>query len=180
MSACVGDPLGILHIVCVGKDGTGGVADSDLRMTALAVGGVDGGFQVFDIVERVKNTDDINTVRNGTLHQIFHTVIRIVAIAEHILSAEKHLQLGVGTMELDGAQALPRILVEKAQAGVIGRAAPAFQRIVADPVERIQNREHVLRCHSGGDQRLVRVAQRGFGYFDFLCHNLFSPAISSM
>ena len=127
MCAGVRNALGVLDIVFVGKDGAGGVADGNLRVTALFVCRPDGGFQVFDIIERVKNADDVDAVGDRALHQILDAVIRVMAVAQHILSAEQHLQLGVGTVILDGAQALPRILVQKAQARVIGRAAPAFQ-----------------------------------------------------
>ena len=61
------------------------------------------------------------------------------------------------------AQPLPRVLVQKAQAGVERGAAPAFERIVADRVEHFAGREHLLERHARGGLRLVRVAQDGIG-----------------
>ena len=101
-----------------------------------------------------------------------------MAVAKHILTAEQHLQLGVGAMLLDGAQTRPRVFIQKAETGVIGRAAPALEGIVTDFVELIENRQHFLGGHSCRNQGLVRVAQRGLCYFYLFCHVRY-PFISS-
>ena len=178
VSARVSNALSVLNIVLVGKNGTCGVADGNLSVAALAVSRLDSGLQVLDVVERVKDTDNIDAVRNRALYEILNAVVRVVAVAEHILSAEEHLELCIGAMILDRAKSYPRILVEEAKAGVKRCAAPAFEGIVADFVELVENRKHILGCHSGRNQRLVRVTQRSLRYSDFLCHiALFSPLV---
>ena len=79
-------------------------------MTALFFGSLDGGLQVTRIVERVEDTDDINTVGNRLLHKVFDHVVGIMA-AENILTAEEHLQFCVFDMAANGAQSVPRIFI---------------------------------------------------------------------
>jgi hypothetical protein len=57
------------------------------------------------------------------------------------------------------AQAHPRVFTEKADAGIKGGAAPAFQRPVANVVERGANRQHVIKSQAGGKQGLVGVGR---------------------
>lgn len=83
-------------------------------------------------------------------------------------NAEQHLQLRIRAFLTQSAQALPRILVQEAEAGIIRCAAPALQRIEADLIQFFQNRKHVRKRHAGRKQRLVRVAQNQFGNANFL------------
>ena len=61
------------------------------------------------------------------------------------------------------AQPLPRILIQKTQAGVERGAAPTLERVVADRVENFAGGEHLFERHARGSLRLVRVAQDGVG-----------------
>ena len=60
-------------------------------------------------------------------------------------------------------QPLPRILVQKAQAGVERGAAPALKRVISDRVENFAGGEHLLERHARGSLRLVCIAQDGVG-----------------
>ena len=166
------DPLRIVHIILVGEHRAGGVGNGHLRVRALLLGSLDRCLKVLDIVQRVENTDDINTVCDGALYKVFQNVIRVMTVAQHILAAEQHLQLRVGAHLTDGAESVPRILVEEAQAGVERCAAPALQRMEADLVHLLQNGNHVANRHSCCNQRLVRVTQHRLGNPDLLCHIL--------
>ena len=44
------------------------------------------------------------------------TVVGIVIVAKHVLAAQQHLQRSLFDVLLENAQALPRVLVEEAQA----------------------------------------------------------------
>ena len=50
--------------------------------------------------------------------ELFHHVVCVVLVAQDVLAAQQHLQLGVRQGLAQLAQALPRILVQEAQAGV--------------------------------------------------------------
>ena len=64
-------------------------------MALLLLGSLNGSLQVADVVEAVKNTDNINPVCDRLLNEVLYHIICIVVVAQDILSAEQHLQLGV-------------------------------------------------------------------------------------
>ena len=146
-----------------------GVADAGLHMSLFLNGCLNGGFQVAGIVQCVKNTHDVDAVCNRLLHKVFHHIVSIVAIAQHILAAEQHLQLSVGHFFAQDAQALPGIFVQETNAAVKGRAAPALYRVVTYFVHSGQNGAHFVHGHAGSDQRLVRIAQSNFCDLDGFC-----------
>ena len=132
-------------------------------MAALFNGGANGSFQVPCIVQCIENTNNINTVRDRFLYEVFHDVVGIMTVAEDVLSTEQHLQFCVFNVAANGAETLPRIFVEEAQAGIKGGTAPCFQSVIADFIEVFEDREHFFRRHTGRGKRLMRVTQDGFG-----------------
>jgi hypothetical protein len=82
-----------------------------------------------------------------------------VAVAEQVLPAQQHLQLGVGHQLAEGPQPLPRVFVEESDAGVVGRAAPALDAPVAGLVDVGARIDHVFHGHAGRHQALVGIAQ---------------------
>lgn len=61
------------------------------------------------------------------------------------------------------------------QAGIECRTAPAFYCMVSNLIHLSDDRKHLLRCHSGCNQRLVRVTKDSFHdlnrLFLFICHS---------
>ena len=157
------DLLGQLEEVFLGVHRADRVADGDFAVAAVFLGGLDGLLEVAQIVQRIEDADDVNAVLDGLFDELIHHVVRIMLVAENVLAAEEHLQLGVGHRLAQRAQALPRIFVQKAHAGVERRAAPALQRIVADLIQLVRDGQHLLQAHTGCGLRLVRVAQNGIG-----------------
>ena len=144
-------------------DGGHGVAEGGLHLSVVLLGGLDGLLQIADVVEGVEDADDIDAVLDALAAEGVHHVVGVVLVAQNVLAAEQHLQLRVLHVLADGAQALPRILFQKAHAGVKGSTAPALQRVVADGIQLLQRRQHVLDGHAGGRLRLVGVTQDGIG-----------------
>ena len=64
-------------------------------MALFLLGSLNGSLQIADVVEAVKDTDDVNTVCDGFLNKVLHHIVSIVVVAQNILSAEQHLQLGI-------------------------------------------------------------------------------------
>ena len=64
-----------------------------------------------DIIQRIKNADDIDSVFHGILHKLSHHIIRIVMISQYILSAQKHLKLRIRHCLPNLPQTLPRIFI---------------------------------------------------------------------
>ena len=121
---------GALHLVHQGDkvanrmDLAGGIANCRLHLSAGLFGGTDRGDQVAGIVQGVEDTQNVDAVLDGLLHERLDDIVRIVMVAKQVLTAKKHLQLGVLDVGANGAQALPGILVQKAQARIERRAAP--------------------------------------------------------
>ena len=148
----------------------GGVAQGALGMFAGGFHGFDGHTQVTHVVHRVEDAEYVDAIHGGLGDKGAHHVIAVVAIAKQVLPAQEHLQTGVGQRRLEQAQALPRVFLEEAHTGVEGRAAPDFQRPVANLIELGADRQHVFGAHAGGDQRLVGVTQDGVGDKNLLAH----------
>ena len=62
------------------------------------------------VVQRVENTQDVNAVGNGLLHKILDGVVRVMAVAQHVLAAEQHLQQFGISLRAGGG---PTVLVQK-------------------------------------------------------------------
>ena len=117
---------GQLDEVVLVVHGALGVADGSLHHTAVLLDELHGGLHIAGVVQGVEDTHHINAVFNGLLAESLYHVIRVVAVAQNVLAAQQHLQLGVGKALLQGAQALPGVFVQKAHAHVEGGAAPAL------------------------------------------------------
>ena len=83
--------LPVIHGVSIAQ----GIAQSNLSMALFLLGSLNGSLQIADVVEAVKDTDDVNTVCDGFLNKVLHHIVSIVVVAQNILSAEQHLQLGI-------------------------------------------------------------------------------------
>ena len=179
ISAHVLNPLGNILPVVQGVGIAQGVAQCNLRMSFFPVGGLYSCLQVADIIQTVKDTDNINTVGNGLLYKVLHNIVCIMVISQDVLSAEQHLQLGVLKSVSQFPQSLPGIFLQETEAGIKGSAAPALNRMVAYLVHLINNGQHLLSGHSGRKQRLVGVTKDGFHNLHwplfYLCHSYNPP-----
>ena len=157
-----------------GVHGAGSVRDSDLNMSALALCSVDSGLEVAGVVQRIKNTDNVDAVSDRLLYEICDNVVGVMTVAEDVLTAEKHLELGILDRITDNAESLPRVLAEKAQACIEGCTAPCLESMVADLVHSAEHGKHILGSHSCSNKRLMRIAQTGLADLDLfvLCHEI--------
>ena len=103
--------LSVIHKVFRSEYRAGGIGNGNLGVSLFLLRGLNSRLQVFDIVQSVKNTDDIDTVGHRLLDEIFQDVVGIMAVAQHILASEQHLQLGIGAFLPNGAESVPRVLV---------------------------------------------------------------------
>ena len=145
-------------------NGAYGVAYSRLAYSAVFFTALHSLFHIARIVKRVKNTDNVNAVFNRLFNEHINHVIGIMLVAEQVLTAQKHLQLGVGHMLFKGAQSLPRVLVQKAHTRVKRSAAPTFKAPVAYRIKLFKRGKHILNTHTRSRLRLVRITENGIGY----------------
>ena len=157
---------GICITQCVGK--------CNLCVAAFLLGCVNRSLKVAEVVQAVEDTDDIDSVCNGLLHEILYYVIGVVIVAEDVLSAEEHLQLRILEACAKLAETIPRVFLEEAKARVKRSSAPALYGVISDLVHLVDNRKHQFRRHSCSNQRLVRIAQDGLcnlnRFFNLICH----------
>ena len=141
----------------------GGVAEGALGVGAVAAHRLQSGLHVARVVHGIEDAEHVHAVFHRALHEAFHHVVGVVAVAEQVLAAQQHLQRGFRHRFFQLAQAEPRILAEEADAGVKGGAAPAFEGAVADVIEGGGNGQHIVETQAGGEQGLVGVAQDDIG-----------------
>ena len=56
-------------------------------MSAFLIAGFYGAFQVTQVVQTVKNSDNVNTVCDGFLYEVLNHIISIMTISKNILSS---------------------------------------------------------------------------------------------
>ena len=122
--------LGKLDISLCVVHGTERVANSTRCVSARLNCLVNGNLEVSYIVKCIKNPDDVDSVFNALCHKFSYNIVRVMLVAEKILTSEKHLKLCVRTCLANLSESLPRILVQVTQTRIKCCAAPAFQRVV--------------------------------------------------
>ena len=168
--------LGKAHEVGHGVDGARGVAERRLALPSRLVASLDGRLEVAHVVQGVEHAHDVDAVLDRLLHHGADHVVGVVLVAEEVLAAQQHLQAAVGRRLANGAQTLPGVLVQKAQAGVEGGAAPDLERMVAGTVQVCQHGQHVGERHARGDLALLAVAQDGLADADVTATHRHHPS----
>ena len=113
-------------------------------MTLLLIGSLDSCLEISDIIEGIEYPDDVDTVSDGLLHEILYQVISVVTVAQHILSSEQHLELGVGHLFPQCTKSLPGVFVQETYAGVESCTAPALGRIEAYLIHSREDGLHIV------------------------------------
>ena len=164
--------FGELDEFIVVVNGADGVDEATLNFRLFRAGerGFDCNLQIANVVERVENAKDADTMLRRFLHKLLDNVIGIVIVAEQVLTAKEHLDRSFQTC-LELVESLPRIFVEETETCVESCTAPCFEGFVADRVEGFEHRLHLTVAHASRAQRLMTVAQHRLHdlYFVF-CH----------
>ena len=140
------------------------------------LGGFQRGGDVAEVVQCVEDTQDVDAVLDGQFDELLDDIVMVVLVAEQVLAAQQHLQLGVGHGLADITQSLPRILAQIAQAGIERRAAPAFHGVIAGLVHFGQDLGKIRIRETGRHQRLVGITKDSFSNLNFfhVCSSIFS------
>ena len=108
------------------------------------------GLKVARVVQGVKDTENGDANFGGVVHECFHHVIGVIAVAHQVLPAEKHLQGRVRHQFLQDAGPFPGVLVEVARGHVKGGAAPDLHGEETDLVHLLGDGFHVRSAHTRG------------------------------
>ena len=82
-------------------------------MPFLFVGCLHCRLEIAKVVETVENTDNVDSVGNGFLYEIFYHIVAVGTVSQNILPAEEHLQLCVLKASTELAEPVPRILLQE-------------------------------------------------------------------
>ena len=143
-------------------------------MSAFLLGCLNGSLKVSDIIQAVKNTDNINSVSDGFLYKVLNHIVRVMIVSKDVLATEQHLELCILETGSQLSESLPRIFFQETQAGIKSSAAPAFYRMVANFVHFFNDRKHLISRHSCCKERLMCITKNGLNDLNRLflnfCH----------
>ncbi len=139
------------------------VADGPLDVLAGLLDGLERGGEVAFVVERVEDAEHVDAAPGRVGDERFHHVVCVIAVADQVLAAEEHLQPDVRHQALEGADPVPRVLVEEPRHHVEGGAAPDLHRPEAGVVHPRGDGGEVVGPDPGGEQRLVAVTEGEVG-----------------
>ena len=146
-------------------------------MSAFLLCCLNGSLKVSDIIQAVKNTDNINSVCDGFLYKVLNHIVRVMIVSKDVLATEQHLELRVLETGSQFSESLPRILLQETQAGIKSSAAPAFYCVVANFIHFVNDRKHLISRHSCCKERLMCVTKYGLNDLNRLflnfCHFIF-------
>lgn len=139
------------------------VADGSLDDSAGLLGSVDTELHVLDKVERVEDSEDVETGLDRPLAELVDGVVRVRRVTDGVGSSDERLERNVGDELSEGSESVPRVLVQEPHGNVKGGTSPALERVgVLEGVRRLLgNVGHVDGSQSGGEQRLVGVSPGG-------------------
>ena len=138
-----------------------GIRDGAFEMRTALLDSVGVVHHVSNVVQRVEHAEHMDAVSVGRLDEAVADLARVMLVANQILSAREHRKRRVRGVRLDGAQALPRILVEEAQARIERCATPSLDSPIPYSVHLRQNRQHIADLHARGPQALLAVTDGG-------------------
>lgn len=117
------------------------------------------------VVERVEDAEDVDATGSGLRDERLGHGRGVRRVADRVATAQQHLDRHVGQRRTEFVEALPGVLAEEAQRDVVGGTAPCLDReqTGSEPRQVRRRGDQVLRAHTRGQERLVRVAERGVG-----------------
>ena len=134
---------------------------------------LDGCLQVTEIVQRIEDPEHVDAVGRATLDEFFNQVVRVVPVAQDVLTAKQHLLRRVRHCRFEPPDPFPRILAQVADARIEGGAAPRLDGPKTHPIEFVRNWQHVVDTHPRRQQTLMSIAQYEFGnserFFSLIC-----------
>ena len=153
-----------LSVPADGAQHVAGVAERALGDCAVdGPHGVDAEEQVVAVVERVEHAEDVDAGRVRLPGELADHIVRVRGVPHGVGAAEEHLQGHIGHGRAQQLEAPPGALVQEAQRDVERGPAPDLEGGRRGEGVRREGRgpDEVVGAHSGGEQRLVRIAHGG-------------------
>lgn len=134
-------------------------ANGTLHNTAGLVDGLDADLELVNVVQGIKDTENVDTVLLGLVDELVDGVVGKRRVGDTVGTAQKHLEGNVGNKLAHAAETVPGVLVEEAHGDVKGSTTPAFQTVeVGEGVAGLLgNVEQVNGTDTSGQERLVSI-----------------------
>ena len=165
--------FGHLHIFFYRMDRRNGVADVAFCLFPVLQHGFDGRFRIPDIVQSVEHQEDVDAGLRRQFHKLFHDIIRILHIANQVLTPQQHPQRRVRAEPLERPDPVPGIFAQIPDHHIERGTAPHFHTAVPHTVHLGQDGQHVLRFDASGQKRLLAVPPLYTGDLDGLFFSCF-------
>ena len=149
------------HLQCVHR--AHGIRNRALRMLVLLQHRGNGRAKITHVVQRVEDSEDVDSVDGRAFDEPLNHVIGVVTISEYVLPTKQHLLRSARHRRLQSPDPLPRVLSEVANARIEGGAAPGLQRPESHLIEFRGDGKHVVDTKARCKQRLVGVTQNDVG-----------------
>lgn len=149
---------GVLGLLGVGD--VTRVTDSTFNNTTCLLGGVDTELHVFDIVQRIEHSENVQTVLDGLLGEVVNGVVGVRSVTNSVGTSNQGLQRDVWNQLSQSSQTVPRVFVQESHSDIEGGTTPTLQGIsVGESVTGLLgNVGHVDRSHSGSQEGLVGIS----------------------
>lgn len=136
------------------------VTDSTLNNTTGLLGGIDTDLQVLKVVERVEDSENVETGLNSLPREIVDGIVRVRSVTDSVGTSDQSLQRDVGDQLPQSPQPDPRVLVEEPHRDIKGGTTPTLERVgVLEGVRSLSGDVgHVNGSHTGSKERLVGVS----------------------
>src|SRR5450432_1007513 len=102
------------------------VADSTFNNTTSLVYSFDTDLKLVDIVKRVENAKNVNTILFCLFNEMIDCIVRQRGICHSICATQKHLEGDIGNQFSHLSKSLPWIFVEEAHSNIKRSTAPTF------------------------------------------------------
>lgn len=119
--------------------------------------------KLINIIQRIENTEDIDTILLRLLHKVVNSIIRQRRVRNTVSATQQHLERDVRDELPHLAESVPRILVQEAHSDIEGRATPALERVQVSVRVAclLGNVQQVNSADTGSQERLVGVTPGG-------------------
>ncbi|KAH3659409.1 hypothetical protein OGATHE_006293 [Ogataea polymorpha] len=136
------------------------VANSGFDHTSGLLDGVDADLQLLQIVQSIKDSENVHSGVLSLLHKVVYGVVRQRRVRHTIRSSQKHLEWDVWHGFSQLSESVPRILVQETHSNVESGTSPTFQgEGVSKGMGRSRsNVQQVYGSNSGCQKRLVSVS----------------------
>lgn len=124
---------------------------------------LDTDLELVNVVEGVKDTEDVNTVLLGLLDKVLNSIVGKRGVSNTVGTTEEHLEGDVGNELAHAAKTVPWVLVQETHCDVKGGTAPALQGVEVGKrmAGLLGNVQQVDSSDTSGQQRLVGVTPGG-------------------